>query len=373
MKIIHILCGKANPQIKANGVNVVVDQYAQIMHKDGLDIEVWGIANNPITNLPNPKYPIRFFQQYHSWHCKLDNKLIECIKTIDTASTVIHFHGGFIRDFPRIVKIVKGLKYFVMPHHIYSDAALSNRWWRKKMYLSIIEAEFIQKSKGLLVYNENEIGEKCRIYFSNVPIHLISKGPDPKFACDQYVSVKKNKNEVIWGFCGRIQDEHKGVDRMIRSFLKFQALRRNEMHVLSIIGDGPDLKRIRNKYISESDRGLVIFHGRLSEQKKIEEYKRMDFFLHPSNYDTIPLTCLDALAMGIPLLVTPGTLLDNDVINYNAGVVAEPNEQAITQAMTKLINLEHHDMFIGCQRLISEKYDWKKGCVQLKKLYRKVL
>ena len=35
MKIIHILCGKANPKTTLNGVNTVVDNYARLMFEQG--------------------------------------------------------------------------------------------------------------------------------------------------------------------------------------------------------------------------------------------------------------------------------------------------------------------------------------------------
>jgi len=37
-KIIHILCGKANPKTTMNGVNVVVDRYASMLFERGYDV-----------------------------------------------------------------------------------------------------------------------------------------------------------------------------------------------------------------------------------------------------------------------------------------------------------------------------------------------
>jgi len=39
-KIVHVLLGKANPKYTINGVNVVVDKYANLLHRDGHEVVV---------------------------------------------------------------------------------------------------------------------------------------------------------------------------------------------------------------------------------------------------------------------------------------------------------------------------------------------
>jgi len=371
MKIIHILCGKANPKTTMNGVNVVVDRYASVMYEKGYDVEVWGIANNPITNLPSPKYPIRFFQQYHSWPCKLDKQLIECLKKIDTAKTIVNFHGGFIKEFSRIAKHVKGLKYFVIPHGAYSDyCTQKNNKWKKTVYYHLVEKYYLNASQGVLVFSE-EVGALVRKYMVSEQ-YLISKEPDPAFNANCICNKKANQ-QIIWGYCGRINNQLKAVDKFIKCFLVFSSQRKNENHILSIIGDGPDLEDIRHKYIDEISAGSIQIHGQVMGQDKLEKYLEMDYFEHISNTDCKPLACIDAIGLGIPVIITPATGLVEDVEKYNAGVITGYAEEEIIQSLHEMLQKPRNEMVDGCLRMIKEKYNSELIFDKLVSLYERAL
>lgn len=371
MKIIHILCGKANPQKTLNGVNVVVDRYATLMFEQGYDVEVWGIADNPHTNLPSPEYPIRFFQQYHSWPCKLDPKLIESLGKIDTASTAIHFHGGFLRELPKIVRMLSNRNYLIMPHGVYAKYCLKKRWWLKLPYFGAIERRFIRKSKGLLLLHENELDTKIARFLQGVPKYIIPNGADTRLDIRNVTTdALPQTGPIVWGYCGRIDNAHKAVDKMVRSFLRFAKQRTGERHILSIIGDGPELDTVRSSHARAIDSGKIQIHGELFEHEKFTKLRNMHYFLHLSNWDGIPLACLDAMALGIPLLVTPGTNLDDDVVSYKAGLATSLDEDAVVESMHKLINMNRGELVEGCLRLVSDKYNWQRSCRLLIEVYQ---
>lgn len=374
MKIIHILLGKANPKTTMNGVNVVVDRYAGLMYEQGYDVEVWGIADNPITNLPSPKYPIRFFQQHHSWPLKLDSQLVKCLESLDTASTLIHFHGGFIREFPKIAEMVKGLKYFVMPHGVYAKNCFCRKWWLKLPYWTVIEKRFVNNSKGLLLLHKSALYRKIAKSLNDASIYVIPNGADPHLVATERKNEPVGKDEpIVWGYCGRIDDAHKGIHLMVRSFIRFARQCSDGRHILSIIGDGPDLNDIRKRYATEIDSGIVQLHGKLFEVQKFEKLREMRFFFHLSNWDGVPLACLDALAMWIPLIVTPGTNLADDIVCYGAGVATLPETDAVVRNMQKLANADRQNLVKGCTRLLTEKYNWKISCDKLISLYETAL
>lgn len=371
MKIIHILLGKANPQTM-NGVNVVVDRYAGLMYEKDYDVEVWGLTYHPHTNLPSSKYPIRFFQQYHTWSCKLDNKLIERLKTIDTVSTVVHFHGGFIREFPRIVKIVKGLKYFVMPHGMYHDKAIAVRSYRKTLYFSLIESNFILHSRGLLLYHVDEVAPKIKEKLGNIALKIIPKGPDRTLLFPSNILGIKKQEPIVWGYCGRI-DKEKNVEQIIKCFLKFSRQRPYEKHMLSIIGDGHDLPQIRKRYASEIDSGSIEIHGAILGDEKVHLLLKMHYFIHLSSWETVSLSCIDALQLGIPLLITPETLMADNVNRFNAGVSTTHDEQSVVAAMHKLFTADRAALFKGCKEITNRVYNNKGSCDKLIELYKKAL
>ena len=276
MKIIHILCGKANPKTTMNGVNVCVDMYARLMHERGIDVEVWGIASNPHTNLPSPEYPIRFFQHYHNWPRKLDPELVEAAKGIVPESTVLHFHSGFMPEFPKIVKLAGRPRYFVMPHHVYGDPSLSRRWWRKWLYFALVEGRFLSETRGLLLFSERELGKRIARSLRKVSHCVISKGARLGSARPEPRGHGTTADPVVWGFCGRIHEADKGIGRLLRSFVRFREQRTDENHILLLVGDGPDLPRMREVFAAEIEAGVVETHG-YTESTPAQKHKQQNY------------------------------------------------------------------------------------------------
>lgn len=371
MKIIHILSGKANPAITQNGVNVIVDRYADLQYKMGYDVEVWGIAKNPHTNIPDTEYPLRLFQQHTSVPRLLDKKLLEAVGTIDTKKTVIHFHGAFMPEFLRIASLLDTPIHFLMPHGLYSDNSLRQKRILKRFYLEMFERKLIRSSKGIIVTHKSEVGSLVVQYKKKVPFIIVPNGVDP------YIRNIASYNETgnsfpdttLWGYCGRIDNAHKAVDRIIRCFLKFTSTHQNKRHVLSIIGDGPDLSTLKKQYGPEIRSGSIQMHGKQFGEAKYSLLCKMDFFMHLSNYEGLPLSCLDALGLGIPLLVTNETNLGDDVIQYESGLVTSRDDLHILEAMEKLSTLDRHVLSDGCLRLAREKFDWSLSCQKLIKIY----
>lgn len=372
MKIIHFLAGKANPERTQNGVNVVVDAYACRMFEAGYDVEVWGIADNPNTNLSSPKYPLRLFQHYHTWPLRLDPGLVECIRNVDSPTTVFHFYSGFLRSYPAIAGMLHKSQYFCMPQGIYSDACLRRNRFLKAGYIAIYEKGFLCNSRGLLLANEKELSDSLAKHIERVPKYVVPNGADVTIENNERATYR-NIATTVWGFCGRIDNAQKGVDKLVRCFLQFARLHEERKHILLLIGDGPDLPQIKSSYADEIRNGLIEVHGRLFDTEKEKQLNRMDFFAHLSNWEGVPLACLEAVSRGIPLLVTPGTNLADDVRAYGAGVATEPSEDAILRAMEHLANSDLRGLIGGCKRLIKDKYNWTRSCTKLLDLYQRAV
>jgi glycosyltransferase involved in cell wall biosynthesis len=92
-----------------------------------------------------------------------------------------------------------------------------------------------------------------------------------------------------------------------------------------------------------------------------------------SNWEGLPLSCLEALAFKIPILVTPGTNLASDVRNYRCGLATEVDDESIVQGMIKLYSIDRVALQEGCENLIKQKYNWYSSTKILLECYKKVL
>ncbi len=373
MKAIHVVVGKANPHSTLNGVNRVVDAAARTLWQAGWEIEVWAIARNPHTNLPRPEYPIRFFQHYHGVAGRLDPALAGRLAECDRPGTVFHLYGGFL---PVLSVLARRLRqaYLVMPQGIYSPACVHRHLLRKWIYFHAVEKRFVQRSRGLLLVHENELAPWVGRAASRVPQYVVPNGAPP--AAPFPVRVQGSREAggaTYWGYCGRVFDAQKGVNRLVRCFLAFRQQRPAEDHRLIVVGDGPDLPALRRRYAQAIAAGQLELPGALFAAAKDRHLARMHYFAHLSRWEGIPLACLEAAAWGLPLLVTPGTNLADDVTRFRAGEVAADSDAAVIAAMHRLANADYPTLVQGCRRLVAEKYNWQRTGRLLEAIYRKVL
>ena len=99
-------------------------------------------------------------------------------------------------------------------------------------------------------------------------------------------------------FCGRL------IPRKNISFL-FKVLREMRGRAqLIIIGEGPQYDTLVKKAYEHQVREQVVFKGRLTEQEKRDVYRNAHIFVFPSLMEGFGLAPLEAMAHGIPTLVS---------------------------------------------------------------------
>lgn len=124
---------------------------------------------------------------------------------------------------------------------------------------------------------------------------------------------------------------------------------------LLIVGDGPELSKLRKLTLELELKENVIFTGFI-EWKNISSYYALgDVFLSDSVSETQGLTYLEALASGLPLLVRKDDCLLNLLINDYNGIAYE-NENELVDSMILLQQDKN--------KLLSLKKNTKKSTIQ---------
>lgn len=86
-----------------------------------------------------------------------------------------------------------------------------------------------------------------------------------------------------------------------------------------LVGDGPYLKELKEKYRSEA----VSFVGKKKGEELSEYYANADVFIFPSKTDTFGLTQLEAMASGTPVLAYKGTVSEEIIENGKSGILVD--------------------------------------------------
>jgi glycosyltransferase involved in cell wall biosynthesis len=138
------------------------------------------------------------------------------------------------------------------------------------------------------------------------PCHLMQRGVDTElFSPARRTRAAASSNgaasRIVLGYVGRLSVE-KNIALLVRVARELQALGLANIHFL-IIGQGGDEAELR------TDLGRIDpaaeFAGVLRGEALATAYANMDLFLFPSHTDTFGNVVLEALASGVPAIVTP--------------------------------------------------------------------
>ena len=127
------------------------------------------------------------------------------------------------------------------------------------------------------------------------------------------------------GFCGRLDENHKGLSCLIRGFGEFA--RQHPQAELWLIGDGPDRARVE-QWAAEVPAGTVKVLGSRFGAEKTALLRQLDVFAHTSHYEGLPTAVLEAAALGLPCVVTEATNLGSYVRQFDCGEVLPTAEPA---------------------------------------------
>ncbi len=163
-------------------------------------------------------------------------------------------------------------------------------------------------------------------------------------------------NKPIILFVGRLV-EKKGFDKL------FEARDKSYLIIFAGGGEIPDNMKKENN---------VLFLGEMSQEKLSEIYKASDIFCLPSKNEGFPLTILEAMASGLPI-ITSNHLSYNKYLNKNHVKLINPTPKKIKETIEEL--LKDKKQLIQMQKYsINEavnKFSWDKNVINLLEVYQK--
>lgn len=237
--------------------------------------------------------------------------------------------GFFTRLFPK------------MMHNI-----LVNRFLRPVSRQSLIEIVPTKKVYDQRYHYKLGINEDVRIIPTGINLDAFLESKRQASLVSKY----QLQDKFVYLFVGRISEE-KRISNIITAYKKVA----NANNRLLIVGDGPELSKLRKLTLELELKENVIFTGFI-EWKNISSYYALgDVFLCDSVSETQGLTYLEALASGLPLLVRKDDCLLKLLINDYNGIAYEKENELIAY----MKNLETDK-----NKLLSLKRNTKKSTIQ---------
>lgn len=365
MEIIHLILGKANPN-RMNGVNKVVFQLATEQVASGRNISVWGITKDISHNYGERNFDTKLFKA-NANPFFISEGLKKAI-LLKNAGTIFHLHGGWIPVYFIISKILhrNNIPFVLTPHGSYNTIAMKRSRWIKKLYFGLFESYLLRRSKNIHAIGQSEI-QGLNNFYPNKKSLLIPYG----FKFKESTSIsKRTYGAFIIGFVGRLDIYTKGLDLLLHAFKEFQFSRSNVE--LWIIGDGSERGKLEGM-ISELDLEdkVVLWGSKFGSEKEYLMF-HMNVFAHPSRNEGLPSSVLEACSMGIPSIVSKATNLSNYILDNNAGISVEnEDEVGLAKAISFLYNKRNNlsELSKNARRMIQNSFNWKQIVIDFDQLY----
>jgi glycosyltransferase involved in cell wall biosynthesis len=182
------------------------------------------------------------------------------------------------------------------------------------------------------------------------------------------------RGNVFTLFCNRSWEPIYGIDVLARAFVK--AARGRPELSLMLLGGGSQGARIRQILLSGGVHDQVIFGGQVSQNELPRWYHRADVYISPSHVDGSSVSLMEALACGLPSLVSdiPG---NQEWVQEgeNGWLFPDGDADALAAKIVQVYDQRNSLPEIGraARAVAEERADWTKNSAKLMQAYQQAL
>ncbi len=183
----------------------------------------------------------------------------------------------------------------------------------------------------------------------------------------QGVSRSKAKPKKLM-FIGRLHPK-KGLENLIHA-LKFLPL----CYTLDIYGQGSPCYETELKLLVYS-LGLnqrVAFHGHVDCEDKDRAFLNADICIFPSHTENFGIVVSEALAYGIPVIVSKG-MPWSDVMKYNCGLWVDNTPESLSTAVQQITRFDLDEMGRNGREWMKQEYSWDQIALKMHAVYLSML
>ncbi len=207
-------------------------------------------------------------------------------------------------------------------NHFLAVSAVAERSWFGASAAGSIPAATGKHPRHFTLHNTVDVAEVER---------LVSESPGSRLG-----AAADLEDGFVFGYVGRVRYE-KGLDILLDAFAAVTA-NRHAVQLL-VVGDGPDLAVLKERYEKESWWWKVLFAGPQSWEDAIRHFSLMDSVVVPSRFEGFGLTAIEAMAAARPVIASDTGGLGEIIAHEKTGMLfANGCVGELGEAMTKLLD-----------------------------------
>lgn len=296
--------------------------------------------------------------------------MLRWLRTAIAEFDVIHIH--LARD---LVTLPAGIlaKIFGKPFVVQPHGMIANSKNILSKPLDVLMTVSVLKSAARVLYLTNhEKGNLQKLVGSNAGLELASNGVDIQLQ----KGVEQEQGPVTTPEVVYLARLHP-VKRPIFMVNAAQALRAKWPSArFSLVGpdegEGRKIQKAINDFSLEE---RVVWEGPVAPEESTERLARASIFALPSESESFGMSVAEAMALGIPVVVTDGCGLASIIREEHAGIVCNQTQRSFTEALERLLREPDLRIQMGSngRRAIGKHYSMGEVSAQLAGIYESAI
>jgi glycosyltransferase involved in cell wall biosynthesis len=296
---------------------------------------------------------------------------------------IIHVHGLY--RFPSTYAAYQcrkqGIPYIICPHgsldpYLYHKSARS--LWLKRLHERWFDLPNLQGASAIHYTAEDE-RERVKFLKLRSPSFVVPNGINWNL---YELLPTRGMLRARWGvgdspivlFLGRLHFK-KGLDLLITAFDEVRKQTSNSQ--LVIIGpENDDYGQKVRGWVNECGmQNSVHFVGSLHGAEVIQAYVDADVFALPSYTENFGMTVAEAMACGLPVVISDQVNIHADVAKAGAGLVTRCDAHEVASALSTLLGEPDKRRVMGQagRELVQERYNWSVIVEKLTREYENII
>ena len=271
----------------------------------------------------------------------------------------------------------KKVPYLVRTLDHLSPWSLDQSKLKKQLYLSLVErrnlncAAAIQCTSLTEAENVKNLGIRSPTIVLSEGTNLPQNLPDAKQRLHKIYRIPKETPIIL--FLGRLHYK-KRPDLLLRAFSQFIVQGGNGYLILAGTGTQTYLDELI-ELVSFLELGSrVALPGFVEGQQKDLLFQGADLFVLPSFSENFGIAVAEAMAVGLPAIVTSGVQIAADIATAQAGMVVEGTVADLAGAIAQLLDSPalRHQLGENGKQLVRRQYSWRAIAQQLAAIYEAI-
>jgi glycosyltransferase involved in cell wall biosynthesis len=294
------------------------------------------------------------------------------------AAQGVHIHGVWESHCAVTASIARASKrpYIISAHGMVDRWALRRKRLKKALYAALVEMGNLQRAACLRALTRDEADDYRRIGLKN-PIAIVPGAVEApaEVDADLFWNAYPNlQGQRIVLFLGRLHHK-KGLHLLLQSWANV-ARSSGDLHLVIAGPDSENIGPSLERTIDDLNiRHSVTLAGMLAGPRKWSALAAADLFVLPSYSEGFSIAVLEALVMGLPVVVTHACHIP-EVAEFKCGWVIEPEPAPLERALEEFFHLPAltaMQMGDRGKKLIEQRFCWPVVGRQMAQVYDWVL